>query len=279
MVPVPHSDAVRYERDILDDVAAAKRPTEYPRVEARRGMVIEDRSSGFTGDIVKWNAEAVTLRDRKQYQRHFSWKPGGFLVDGKPVTLVRPAVQPTATQRFTASGSVAADRSAGARIAQASRIWVEGKHDAELVEQVWGDDLREIGIVVEPLHGADDLAAAVREFAPGPQRRLGILLDHLIAGTKESRLAAEVDADHVLITGHRFVDVWAAVRPHVIGIDAWPDVPKGQPWKQGICAALGVEFDRFWPRLRSQVKGYADLDPSLVGAVEQLIDFVDAPPE
>ena len=29
-----------------------------------------------------------------------------------------------------------------ARVARASRIFVEGRHDAELVEKVWGDDLR-----------------------------------------------------------------------------------------------------------------------------------------
>ena len=34
---------------------------------------------------------------------------------------------------------------------------MEGKHDAELVEKVWGHDLRIEGVVVEPLHGVDDL--------------------------------------------------------------------------------------------------------------------------
>ena len=190
------------------------------------------------------------------------------------MTLTRPAQQRTATRQLTASGSVAADRSAGARVAKASRIWVEGKHDAELVEHVWGDDLRELGIVVEPLHGADDLAAAVREFGPAAGRRLGVLLDHLVAGSKESRIAGTVDDPNVLVTGHPFVDVWAGIRPKTVGLSTWPDVPHGQPWKEGLCAALGVPFDGFWPRLRNQVKTFADLEPELVGAVERLIDFV-----
>ena len=226
---------MRYDRDILDEFAESKKPTRYPTVEVSPGMVVEDRSSGFVGDVVRWNYEAVTLRDRNQYLRHFTWKPGGFLLEGKPVTLTRPAQQASATQQVTASGSIAADRSAGARVAKASRIWVEGKHDAELLEHVWGDDLRELGIVVEPLHGADDLAAAVAEFCPGGQRRLGVLLDHLVAGSKESRIAATVDHPSVLITGHPFVDVWAGIRPKVMGLQAWPDVPKGQPWKEGMC--------------------------------------------
>ena len=84
----------------------------------------------------------------------------------------------------------------------------------------------------------------------------------------------------MLITGHPFVDVWAGIRPKVLGLDEWPDVPKSDvPWKEGMCAALGVPFDGFWPRLRNRVNTFADLRPELVGAVEQLIDFVALRPE
>jgi hypothetical protein len=265
---------VRYDRDILDEFADSRKPTRYPEVEVSIGLVVEDRASGFVGDVVRWNHEALTLRDRKQHLRHFTWKPGGFLFEGRPVTLSRPAAQRTAVQSVTASGSIASGGSSGAQVARASRIWVEGKHDAELVEHVWGDDLRELGIVVEPLHGADDLGAAVREFGPGTTRRLGVLLDHLVPGSKESRIAAAVDHPSVLITGHPFVDVWAGIRPKAVGLAAWPDVPPGRPWKEGLCAALGVPIDGFWPQLRNRVSTYADLEPELVGAVERLIDFV-----
>jgi len=264
---------VAYETDILDDFAAQQRGPTYPDLTVEMGMLVEDRASGFCGDVVRWSAEGVTLQDRNQYVRHFTWKPGGFLIEGRPVTLVRPATATAATQRVTASGSVAGD--GRARVAAASRIWVEGRHDAELVEHVWGDDLRELGIVVEPLHGADDLAAAVAEFAPSAQRRLGVLLDHLVPGSKETRIAQTVRDPNVLVTGHPFVDVWAGIRPKVLGLDEWPDVPKSDvPWKQGLCAALGVPFDGFWPKLRNRVNTFADLRPELVGAVEQLIDFV-----
>lgn len=265
---------MKYERDILDEFADSRKKPTYPTLEVSMGLVVEDRASGYVGDVVRWNHEAVTLRDRNQHLRHFTWKPGGFLYEGARVTLVRPPQQRTATRQVTASGSFAADVSSGAKVAKANRIWVEGKHDAELVEHVWGDDLRELGIVVEPLHGADDLATAVRAFAPGGQRRLGILLDHLVAGSKESRIAATVDHPGVLITGHPFVDVWAGIRPKAVGLTAWPDVPKGQPWKDGLCRALGVPIEGFWPRLRNRVRSYADLEPELVGAVERLIDFV-----
>ena len=130
-------------------------------------------------------------------------------------------------------------------------------------------------MVVEPLHGADNLAAAVSEFGPGPDRRLGVLLDHLVPGSKESRIAATITHPHVLVTGHPFVDVWAGIRPAVVGIAAWPDVARGDvPWKEAVCAALGMPFEGFWPCIRNSVTSYADLQPELVGAVEQLIDFV-----
>ncbi len=263
------------QRDILDEYAESKKPTRYPSVEVAVGLVVEDRASGFCGDVVRWNAEAVTLRDRRQHLRHFTWKPGGFLLEGRPVTLRSPDVaHPVVRQTITASGSIAGDRSASRKVAAANRIWVEGRHDAELVEHVWGDDLRELGVVVEPMHGADDLAERVAGFGPGPGRRLGVLLDHLVAGSKESRLAAAVRSDHVLVTGHPFVDVWAGIEPRVLGLAEWPDIAPGVPWKDGMCRALGVEPEGFWPHLRNRVHTYADLRPELVGAVERLIDFV-----
>lgn len=275
------------DRDILDEFEQIRRAPTYLQVEVSLGLVVEDRSSGFCGDVVRWNAEAVTLRDRSQHLRYFTWKPGGFLLEGRPVTLVRPVAVPTVTQQISASGSVVTGGAVGstgpksAQIAKASRIWVEGRHDAELLEHVWGTELREYGIVVEPLHGADDLLGVVRAFDPGPERRLGILLDHLIPGSKESRIAAEVTAripaGQVLITGHPFVDVWAGIRPKVMGLEEWPEVPRGTDWKNGLCAALGVPLEGFWPRLRNSVRTFADLRPELVGAVEQLIDFVALP--
>lgn len=262
-----------YDRDILDEFTEMRAPTRYPEVEATLGLVVEDRSSGFCGDIVKLSSAAVTLRGRSGHHRHFRWAPGGFLLEGRPVTLVAPRRERPQVA-FTASGSVAAS-AAVARTARASRIWVEGRHDAELVEHVWGDDLRELGVVVEPLGGIDDLPSAVREFAPSPTRRLGVLVDHLVDGSKEARIVAQVRDEHVLVTGHPFVDVWAGIQPRVLGRTEWPDVPRGQDWKTGFCAALGTTVEGFWPSLRNKVTTFADLRPELVGAVERLLDFVE----
>ena len=265
--------SVAYERDILDELADQRARPTYPTLVATMGLVVEDRSSGFCGDVVKVTSAAVTLRGRSGHPRHFRWAEGGFLFEGKPVTLVPPA-KAAPTLQVTASGSVAAT-AARARTARASRIWVEGRHDAELVEHVWGDDLRELGIVVEPLGGIDDLASAVADFGPSPERRVGVFVDHLVEGSKESRIASTVRDPNVLVTGHPFVDVWAGIQPRTMGLAAWPDVPRGQDWKEGFCRALGTTVEGFWPQLRNRVTSYADLRPELVGAVERLIDFVE----
>jgi hypothetical protein len=239
---------------------------------------VEHRGSGIVGSIEAFHDARVLLRDRHGSSQAVRPVPGGFLVDGRPVTLVAAPPRARAAGR-TASGSVAAPRGP-AKVARAGRIMVEGVHDAELVEKVWGDDLREVGVVVERLDGMDDLADVVRDFDPAPDRRLGVLLDHLVDGSKETRAAACVAHPHVLVTGTQFVDVWAAVRPAVAGIGAWPEVPKGVPWKSGVLAALGVDAPAgaYWRSLLGRVSTYADLEPALVGAMEQLIDFVTEDP-
>ena len=109
------------------------------------------------------------------------------------MVLVRPP-RPTPSgesgTKLSAAGGVVSAQSV-ARVAQASRFWVEGDHDARFMERVWGDELRELGIVVEPMRGIDDLAAAVAEFQPRAHRRLAILVDHLVPGSKETRIAAK----------------------------------------------------------------------------------------
>jgi Protein of unknown function (DUF3097) len=176
---------------------------------------------------------------------------------------------------------------ARARVALQSRIYVEGRHDAELVEQVWGDDLRIEGVVVEHLGGVDDLPAIVADFAPGPGRRLGCLVDHLVPGSKEERIAREVargpGGAHTLVVGHPYVDIWQAVKPARVGLSEWPRIPRSIEWKHGICEALGwphadqADIARAWQRIRSRVRDWNDLEPALIGRVEELIDFVTAP--
>ncbi|MDQ1485315.1 MAG: hypothetical protein QOJ62_1008, partial [Actinomycetota bacterium] len=213
--------------------------------------------------------------------RVFPLAPAGFLLDGERVTLTRPRSKAAAVRTRTASGSIAVPGVA-ARIARASRIYVEGRQDAELIERVWGADLRLEGVVVEYLEGVDELAAVVRRFRPDRGRRLGVLVDHLVDGSKETRIAASISSPHVLVLGHPYVDVWQAVRPTALGIDAWPTIPHGTSWKVGVCEELGWPHDTpadiaaAWRRILASVNGYADLEPSLLGRVEELIDFVTA---
>ena len=251
--------------------------TQYPVVDAVLGMAVAHRGSRFAGTVHSLRTNEISIKGATGLVRNFPLEIGACLVDGGAVTLRRALVSPSsAAPQRTASGSIAVP-GAKARVARAARIVVEGVHDAELLEKVWGDDLRLEGIVVERLDGLDNVEAFVREFRPGPTRRLGVLVDHLVAGSKEARIAEQVQGDYVMFTGTPYIDVWTAVRPKVLGIDAWPVIPKGQPFKEATCAALGVSDPRtFWRELLAKVQSYRDLEPAVVGAVEQLIDFVTA---
>ena len=269
----------QYGADVLAAGQGRRRPgqREVPKVAVERGLVVEDSEGRFCGAVVGYEKGAVTLEDRHGKRRVFPLAPAAFLLEGQPVTLIPPAA-PASRPARTASGSVAAPTTR-AKVARASRIYVEGKHDAELVEKVWGDDLRDVGVVVEYLEGIDDLPAIVKSFSPAPGRRLGVLVDHLVAGSKETRIAASVRSPDVLIVGHPFIDIWAAVRPSAVGIAAWPDVRPGQPWKEGVLRAIGwpPEVPSAWQRILRSVTSYADLEPELLGRVEELIDFVTMP--
>lgn len=277
----------RYGSDVLAGdwrVPARGRAVERP---ARPGMVVEEVTTDWCGEIVAIDRDlrTLTLEDRRGKRRTFPLGPG-FLLDGAPVILTPPTtVVPPRQPTRTASGSVAVG-GVRARTARGSRIFVEGRHDAELIEKVWGDDLRLEGVVVEYLGGIDDLADQLAAFAPQPGRRVGVLVDHLVAGSKETRIADEVAASpmgaHVRIVGHPFIDVWQAVKPERLGLDQWPAVPRAEEWKAGTCARLGwphsdqADIARAWRHILSRVTSWYDLEPALLGRVEELIDFVTA---
>jgi hypothetical protein len=247
------------------------------------GLVLEDATTGFVGAVTRVENGIVVLEDRRGKLRSFPLG-GGFLHEGKPVTLVPANRKASASgPRRTASGSVAgpAER---AKVALPSRIYVEGRHDAELVERIWGEDLRHVGVVVEYLGGIDDLPAIVAEFAPEHGRRLGVLVDHLVPGSKESRIADQVRrgpaGDFVLVLGHPYVDIWQAVKPDRVGLKAWPDIPRSVEWKSGICDVLRLphrdqaDIAAAWKMILGRVRSWSDLERPLLTTVEQLIDFV-----
>ncbi len=249
-------------------------------------LVIEDATTGFCGAVLRWENGIVVLEDRQGKKRSFPLG-AGFLLEGKPVTLTAPRRKVAAQPGLTASGSVATPCQR-ARVALPSRIYVEGRHDAELVEKVWGDDLRHEGVVVEFLGGVDDLASIVADFAPGRGRRLGVLVDHLVPGSKESRIADQVargqHGDYVFVTGHPYIDIWQAVKPDRVGLNAWPAIPHEVEWKQGICQSLGwphtdqADIAAAWQYILSRVGSWTDLEPALLTEVEKLIDFVTQDP-
>jgi hypothetical protein len=274
--------ANRYARDVLSPGWQQAGKVVSTEVTVAVDLVVEDPTSGFVGAVVRWENGLVILEDRRGRRRSFPLGPG-FHLDGRPVKLVAPVRVSASRPKKTASGSVATP-AGPARVALPSRIYVEGRHDAELVEKIWGDDLRHVGVVIEYLGGVDDLPAVVAEFAPERGRRLGVLVDHLVPGSKESRIAEEVargrGGEFVLVLGHPYVDIWQAVKPERVGLKVWPEIPRSVEWKHGICDVLHLphadqaDIARAWQAILGRVRNWSDLERPLLTTVEQLIDFV-----
>ena len=285
-----------FEFDPHRDGPGARRPRSV-EVPIEYGMVLEDISSGWVGAVTRveksGGVHLVELEDRRGRKRSFPLG-GGFWLEGKPIIALPPKAAPaqkapaltTAGGRaLTNSGSIAPEKRV-ARVARQSRIWVEGRHDAELIQHVWGEDLADVGVAVQLLEGVDHLEEILEVFGPTETVRAGVLVDHLVPGSKESRIAEAVSIrweDAVLVVGHPFVDIWQAVKPQRLGLQAWPDVPRGTDIKHGTLENLGwphanqADIAQGWKRILSTVRNYKDLEPALLGRVEELIDFVTQP--
>ena len=231
----------------------------YPTQPATLGEVVEVLADGYVGAIVghekTYDGDFIRLENNQGKTRLFKLRPGAFLVDGIRTTLTKP--QPVARPQRSNSGSTRVVN-APAKVAAPSDPRVEG-------------------VVVEYLEGLDNLPHRLAEFRPAQGRRVGVLADHLVAGSKETRLTDQV-GEHVLVTGHPYIDIWAGVKPERLGIRAWPDIPRGEDWKTGVCARLGwANPQEGWNRVYRAVSTYKDLDSTLIGAVERLVDFVTTP--
>lgn len=276
------------------DGPGARRPRSR-EVRIAPGMVLEDVATGWVGAVIRveksGGVHLVELEDRWGRTRSFPLG-GGFWLEGRPIVALPPLARETTPAAMTTpggravtnSGSIAAPRT-GATVARQSCIWVEGRHDAQLVEHVWGDDLAHEGVVVQLLDGIDNLEDVLEVFGPNERARAGVLVDHLVSESKESRIAARVHerwAGSVLIVGHPYVDIWQAVKPARLGLDSWPDIRRGIDIKRGTLESLGwphetrADIARGWRRILSTVRSYKDLEPALLGRVEELIDFVTA---
>lgn len=276
----------RYGFDVLANDPHAQRRPRTTDTPVRLGLIIEDVESGYVGEVTNIERSGGTylieLTDRHGATRLFPLGPG-YWIEGVPVNLTPPVITKSTLSTRTASGSRAVKHRA--RVARESRIWVEGRHDAELVEKVWGEDLRFEGVVVEYLEGVDHLTQWLKDFAPSNDRRVGVLVDHLVPGSKEQRIADEVHKRFpgVLVLGHPYVDVWQAVKPSRVGLTQWPHIPRGIDIKVGTLQALGWphkdqgDIAHGWQKILHQVRDFRDLEPSLLGRVEELVDFVTEP--
>ena len=79
------------------------------------------------------------------------------------------------------------------------------------------------------------------------------------------------------MVGHPFIDIWQAVKPSVVGIKAWPTVPRARTGRTASAAGWAgrtTPATSWAQRILARVQSFTDLEPALLGRVEELIDFV-----
>ena len=242
-------------------------------------MVLEDASTGFCGAVTRWANGPGGAGGPRRQAAQLSDRPRAAAGGPAGAGQARPRPPPRASApRAGPPPARSPARHARAKVALPSRIYVEGRHDAELVEKIWGDDLRHVGVVVEFMDGIDDLVrhggrvpAGEGPPARGARRSPG-------PGSKESRIASRRGqgpyGSYVLVAGHPFVDVWQAVKTDRVGLDSpGPHVPRGvTDIKHGTCAALGwphrdqADIARAWQRILATVTRLTDLERGLLDA-------------
>ena len=279
-MPEPDIRSKQYSGDLTH---ARRRPVS-TEVEAVRDLVVEDVETGFCGAVIRVEktpgGPTVTLEDRLGKQRVFPLGPG-FWIDGKPVTLVAPEAVPgpcdTAADRLRAPSRSRrpgpGSRAPAGSTSRADTTPSSSRRSGATTSgsrASWSSTWR----------ASTTWRRSSTASGPGPDARLGVLVDHLVPGTKEARIVEAAMrspyAEHLLVVGHPYIDVWEAVKPSALGIEAWPRIPRGRPWKEGVCEALGwpVDTPAAWKRILRSVRDFRDLEPELLGRVEELIDFV-----
>ncbi len=264
----------RYDHDVL--AGGPPRIARVPLVAADPGLVVEDAATGWCGAVVEAGKDLVLLEDRFGKRRAFPMDPAAFRFEGALCTLVKPKATARAGAKRTASGSVAVPY-APARVARASRILVEGLHDAALIERVWGDDLRDRGRRGGGPARRRHPSGSHPRVRAGPEPALGVLVDHLVPGSKEALIAAAVSCR--IRAGHR-----ASVRGRLAGGEAqggrhrrMAADPEGHRLEDRRLLAAGMADPATgWRTVLAAVNSYADLEVPLLTAVEHLIDFVTA---
>src|SRR6188472_3126324 len=114
----------RYGSDVLNTDWRAPRRGRAVENSADRGLVVEEVTTDWCGEIVAVERDlgTVELEDRRGRRRTFPLG-AGFLLEGVPVILAAPSRRGPRPRTRTASGSVAVPGTR-ARVARASRIFV-----------------------------------------------------------------------------------------------------------------------------------------------------------
>jgi hypothetical protein len=227
----------RYGSDVLAQGWRERGAKVAVDVPAEKDLVVEV-ADGFCGAVTRIEGGQVELEDYRGRRRLFPMG-AGFMIDGEPVRLVHPA----------RAGTAGARRSAPPRdpsrstIPCAHRAAEPDPRRAGTTPSSWR---RSGGTICAPRASswstcrsrpAGGLLAAA---PPRRDRRYGVLVDHLVPGSKETRIVEQImrgpHGAHLRIVGHPYIDVWQCVTPTAMGIRAWPGSRAARNGRPGSAA-------------------------------------------
>ena len=228
------------------------RPEARPRRRgaAELGAVVEEVTTDWCGEIVAVDRDlhTLTLEDRRGKRRTFPLGPG-FLLEGRPVILAAPV---------RGGGPGEAD-AYGVRLGRRPRRQGPGRPGQPDLRR--GPARRRAGregLGRRPADRGRGRGVPRRRRRPrpttcatsGPAPSAGSACSSTTwcAGSKESRIAQRIAKSpvgkHVLIVGHPFIDIWAAVKPERLGLQRWPDVPAQHRVEEGRLPAARLAAPR-----------------------------------
>ena len=194
-------------------------------------MVVEDAQTGFVGAVVRIEYGRMELEDRHGRRKPFPIGPG-YLIDGRPVILTAPRqrrADGAGTHRIRFGGGVRRTRQGRAGEPDLRRGPPRRRTRRAGVGRRPARRGRRRRI---PRRRRRSRRRSSRSSGPAPAVGFGVLVDHLVAGSKEARIADAVRRGpggvHTLVVGHPFIDIWQAVKPARLGVSAWPVIPQGR---------------------------------------------------
>ena len=247
-------------------------------------MVVEDAQTGYVGAVVRIEYGRMELEDRRGRRKPFPIGPG-YLIDGKPVILTAPRraapAAPKPAPRRVRSRCRARRRRSRWPAGSTSRADTTPNSSSRCgaticASRVWSSNTSAASTISPPSSRSSSPGRAVgwacwsTIWSPVPRRPASPTA--VRRGARRRAHTGRRPSVHRHLAGGqaraaRHLGVAGRARAASTGSTACAKRWAGRTREQ-------ADIARAWQRIRGRVRDWNDLEPALIGRVEELIDFV-----